>query len=96
MSRRRMYRAPVLKLPAVRVRLLRAHVLHGASWPEKEPECTCVQTDVDQFDARYCGLHGTRYPKILYWCRVCAAPEVVETQIVPAADPIAAIVAEVA
>ena len=30
---------------------------------EEEPDCTCVQTDVDQVDARYCGLHSTRYPK---------------------------------
>jgi len=63
---------------------------------EEEPECTCVQTDVDQVDARYCGLHGTHYPKTLHWCRVCAAPEVVEIRIEPAAEVLARIIAEVA
>jgi len=63
---------------------------------EEEPDCTCEQIDVDQVDARYCGLHGTRHPKTMYWCRLCAAPEVVEIRIEPAAELAAAIVAEVA
>ena len=79
-------------LPAVHVRVLRLTFCLEASHIglEEEPDCTCEQTDVDQVDARYCGLHGTRYPKTLYWCRVCAAPEVVEIRIEPAAELVAA------
>jgi len=42
---------------------------------EEDPECTCVQTDVDQFDARYGDAHGTNPPRPVLLCRVCAAPE---------------------
>lgn len=42
---------------------------------EVDPECTCVQTDVDQFDAKYCDAHGTSNPRPLLLCRACAAPE---------------------
>jgi hypothetical protein len=28
---------------------------------EREPECTCVQVDVDLFDARHCEAHGGNY-----------------------------------
>lgn len=42
---------------------------------EEDLECACVQTDVDQFDARSCAAHGTRNPRPVLLCRVCAAPE---------------------
>ena len=45
---------------------------------EEEPECTCVQTDVDMVDARGCELHNTRYPVTRYWCRLCCQPETEE------------------
>jgi hypothetical protein len=53
---------------------------------EEDPECTCVQTDVDQFDARSCEAHGTRYPRSVLLCRVCAAPEEVETRVEPVTE----------
>jgi hypothetical protein len=48
---------------------------------EEDPECTCVQTDVDQVDARSCDAHGTRNPHSVLLCRVCAAPEDVEARV---------------
>ncbi len=52
---------------------------------EEEAECTCTQTDVDQFDARGCEAHGTQWKTWLF-CRTCAAPEVVEERIQPVTE----------
>ncbi len=42
---------------------------------EEEPQCTCIQTDVDYFDGRYCDLHGTRNPKTFLVCKLCIGTE---------------------
>jgi hypothetical protein len=42
---------------------------------EVEPECTCVQTDVDYFESRYCEAHGSRHRTSILLCKACAAPE---------------------
>ena len=49
---------------------------------EEEPECTCEMSG-DQADARGCALHGSNPVKVHYYCRVCAAPEVVEERMEP-------------
>ena len=41
---------------------------------EEDPDCTCAQTDVDEFDARSCDAHR-KNPRPVLLCRVCAAPE---------------------
>jgi hypothetical protein len=53
---------------------------------EIEPECICTRIDVDLNDACGCELHGTRYPKSLYFCRVCTAPEELVTGIEPVTE----------
>jgi hypothetical protein len=53
---------------------------------EIEPECTCTRVDVDLDDSRGCELHGTRYPKSLYFCRACTVPEEVVTRIEPVTE----------
>jgi hypothetical protein len=53
---------------------------------EIEPECTCIQTDVDQFDSRYCDAHGTRNPRSRLLCRVCVAPEEVVACLEPVTE----------
>ncbi len=57
---------------------------------EEEPDCTCIRTDVDQVDARTCELHGTRYPRTLYFCRVCTADEVFEPAVLHLPPSVAA------
>lgn len=38
---------------------------------ELEPECRCIQVDVDRDDASGCPLHGSRHPHMLRFCRLC-------------------------
>lgn len=53
---------------------------------EENPECTCIQTDVDQFDATYCDAHGRFNAQPLLLCRVCAAPEEVVSGVEPVTE----------
>jgi hypothetical protein len=53
---------------------------------EEDAECTCHQTDVDQFDGRDCEAHGGGTWKSWVYCRTCAAPEVMEERIEPVTD----------
>jgi hypothetical protein len=52
---------------------------------EEDPECMCILAG-DQADARCCDAHGTRNPRPVLLCRVCAAPEEVEARIEPVTE----------
>lgn len=45
---------------------------------EPEPDCECVRTDVDMYDAGGCPLHGTSRPRIYPYNPFPAASAVTE------------------